>query len=135
MKIEAKIIRGLLYDDSDFGISEKDYKTKYYKDFEEKHSAYRETFSSLLSPELQTVYDSVCEMEDYAEANEFELGKVVGFTIAMTLTAVINNPIGAHKQLTDSFIPIEEAYKLDDESFNKAINEYKEKRGTNKCKL
>ena len=133
MKIEQEIIHKLLYDIGDFDISEKDYETEYYKEFAKKHSSYREMFSSILSPELQTIYNSVCDMEDYMGANEFNKGEVVGFTIAMGLIRALDKPLEAHSNLTASFIPIKEVYKTDDAIFNDAINEYKEKRGTTKC--
>ena len=133
MKIEQEIIHKLLYYIKDFGISREDYETKYYKEFAKKLSSYREMFSSILSPELQKAYASVCDMEDYMDANEFDMGKVVGFTIAMGLIKALDKPLEAHSDLTASFIPIKEVYKTDDAIFNKAINEYKEKRGTTKC--
>lgn len=133
MKIEQEIIHKLLYDIEGFGISREDYETEYYKEFAKKHSSYREMFSSLLSPELQKVYDSVCDMEDYMGSNEFDIGKIVGFTIAMGLIKALDKPLKAHSDLTATFIPIKEAYKIDDVFFNKAITEYKEKRGTTKC--
>lgn len=133
MKIEQKIIHKLLYDIEDFDISQEDYETEYYKEFAKKLSYYREMFSSILSPELQTVYNSVCDMEDYMGANEFNMGMVVGFTIAIGLIRALDKPLKVHSDLTASFIPIKEVYKTNDAIFNEAINEYKEKRGTTKC--
>ncbi len=133
MKIEQEIIRKLLYDIEDFDISQEDYESEYYKEFAKKHGSYREMFSSILSPELQTVYNSVCDMEDYMGVNEFNMGKAVGFTIAIGLIRALDKPLKAHSDLTATFIPIKEAYKIDDVFFNKAITEYKEKRGTTKC--
>lgn len=128
MEIEKNIINALLYnDDSDFNIPEDMYRTQYYKDSEQKLEEYRDAFSDVLPEILKKAYTHVCNIEDYAQVDNFSMGKVAGFAIALSLMKGLENLLDTHKLITESFTPVSEAYKIDDELIMKAINEYKER--------